>query len=456
MIRAAKMKPALLLFSSLALAGAAKAAEPTVAVMPFKDLSGGKGNVGEAIRETVTTDLKDVSGLRVIERGRIDQILAEQHLQESKTDLDSASSVKVGKLLGASMIVTGAYQRAASSIRLTARFVKVETAEVVGTAKVDGSAADFLHLQDRVTVELLKSAGIEQKQVQRFSGRTRPKLKSMKPIELYGDAVVETNEGKKKQLLLAALNEDPSFVYANRDLDALEQRLKDYDVNMRAEQDKAIRELRDTLGKEKDPMQLYVKATQLLGNLASGRRWRTLQTQARELARKPPPTPPNMPMTIAEIASFYVVMTEDILHQEDAVLRDGEIFLAKYPASNYGQSVKMWMEKTIDAKRAVFEGEQEIATAVNKLDARQRGDLCQVGAVYKEHEQLREARRLYETCLAGGQTVFTQGNILTILVVIAQQMGDFESARRYMTQMETRDPKMYKSMKGLMMSWPSD
>jgi TolB-like protein len=449
------MKRTFVLFSLLSgLSGAAT--NPTVAVMPFKDLSGGKGNVGEAIRETVTSDLKDVSGLRVIERGRIDQILSEQHLQENKAELDAASTVKVGKLLGASMIVTGAYQKAASSVRLTARFVKVETGEVVGSAKVDGGASDFLRLQDKVTVELLRSAGIEQKQVQRFTERARPKLKSMKPIELYGDALVEADEGKKKQLLLAALNEDPSFVYATRDLDALEQRLKDYDAVMRAEQDKAIRELRSTMDAEKDPMQRYMKVTMLLGNLAAQRRWRTLQVQAREIAKNPPKTPPNLPQTAGEIASYYVVMTENTLQQQDALLRDGEKFLATYPASMYAGPVKMYMEQVIDQKRKTFEGEQRVAAAVNALNPQQRGDLCQVAGVYKENDQLREARRLYEACLTSGHTVFQPGVILEILVVTAQQQGDFAGARRYMTQLEKADEKTYRQMKGVMMTWPAD
>src|ERR1044072_4987539 len=102
----------------------ASASSPTGAFMPFKDLSGGRGAVGEAIRETVTTDLKEVRGLSVIERGAIDKVLAEQSLQAPRPDLDPLSTVKVGKLLGASLIVTGAYQRAAATVRLTARFVK--------------------------------------------------------------------------------------------------------------------------------------------------------------------------------------------------------------------------------------------------------------------------------------------------------------------------------------------
>ena len=176
---------------------------------------------------------------------------------------------------------------------------------------------------------------------------------------------------------------------------------------MRAEQDKALRELQATLAKEKDPMQVYIKCSTLMATLAGQRRWRLLQAQARALEKNPPPSPPTIPISIGEMAAYYVVFTEDAMHEDDAVLRDGEKFLAKYPASTYSTSVKAYMEKIIDPKRRAFEGEQEVAAAVNKLDSNQRADLCQVAAVYKEKEQLREARRLYEACLNGGHTVFT-------------------------------------------------
>ena len=134
----------------LLLAPALARAGQTVAVLPFRDLAGAKASVGEAIRETVTSDLKDVPGLQVLERGFIDKIIAEQKLH-GQGDVDPATSVKIGKLLGATLLVAGAYQRAGTTVRLTARFVRVETGEIVGTAKVDGPATDFLMLQDQVT-----------------------------------------------------------------------------------------------------------------------------------------------------------------------------------------------------------------------------------------------------------------------------------------------------------------
>jgi TolB-like protein len=437
----------------LLLLGAVAQAAPTVAVMPFKDLSGGKGNVGEAIRETVTSDLKDVSGLRVIERGRIDQVLSEQNLQANKAELDAASTVKVGKLLGASMIVTGAYQKAASSVRLTARFVKVETGEIVGTAKVDGATSDFLHLQDKVTVELLKSAGIEQKQVQRFTTRQRPKLKSLKPVELYGDAVVETDETKKKQLLVAALNEDPGFVYATRDLDALEQRLREYDKVMKAAEDKAVADLQKQLAQETIPLMACSKFGQLIGGLATRQRWRSILVQARAVAQKPPPPAPMC--DTGEIAEFWVVSAEENLFMHDALLRDGEKFIAKHPASTYAPMVKLSMERVIDEKRKVFEGEQEVAAAVNQMEPAARNDVCRVALVYNEHHQVREARRLLDQCLST-KSVITRPVALNLLITLSATNGDYASARRYLGMLEQEDHKAWSNLRQWSNTWPSD
>src|SRR5207244_3131308 len=108
-------------------------------------------------------DLKELSGLRLIERADLDKILAEQKLQAQRADLDPKAAARVGKLLGATLMVAGAYQRAGQAVRLTARVVRVETGEILGTAKVDGKEAEILRLQDRVTAELLRSAGLKEK-----------------------------------------------------------------------------------------------------------------------------------------------------------------------------------------------------------------------------------------------------------------------------------------------------
>ena len=409
-------------------------ASPTVAVMPFKDLSGGPANVGEAIRETVTSDLRDVPGLRVIERANLDRVLAEQNLQAKKTDLDPLSTVKVGKLLGATLMVAGAYQRSGPTVRLTARFVNVETGEIVGTAKVDGPEADLFTLQDRVTVELLKSAGIAPAHVQKFAKRTRPKLKSLKTVELYGDAVVEHDDEKKRELLVAALDEDPTFTYASRDLDALEKRLQSYEAQRQSAEDRKIRAaIDDTNAKLKtatDPAQIRDLDHQLFQQLGEARRWVTLYALLRKLNDHPPPPAPPMVdgRTFDEVMLFDLVMCEFNLKMRDAVLRDGETFLRKFPASSRFSNVKMMMGVEIEFKRQVEAGKPEAARRFAELDSRARWDLCRVADVYHSAHQYPEAQRLYRACLEMGTR--ERRYVLLPLISIDTELADWKSARK--------------------------
>jgi TolB-like protein len=427
---------------------------PAVAVMPFKDLSGSKGSIGEAIRETVTTDLKDVPGLRVIERGNIDKILAEQNLQARKADLDPLSTVKVGKLLGASLIVAGAYQKAAANVRLTARFVQVETGEIIGSAKVDGHASDFLTLQDKVTTELLKSAGIEQKSVQLFAKRTRPKLKSLKPVELYGDAVVEKDDAKKRDILQQAVNEDPSFIYASRDLDELEKRLKQYDTAYQRETERALKELKAQVQNEKDPQKLMIAYTQMFAKLQLQRKWRTLMALSRDVVKSPPP--PTQYFDVAEYAQMNLVQCHQALRDYDGVLREGEKFVAKYPNSNSFTSVRALIDQAIDKKREREEGVKKAQAEIAAMSPEQRADRCSVGQKYQTNAQPKKARVELEACLAGGKSKFPPGIILQLLITSALEEGDFAGARKYLEKLHTVDAQAWKSMSALEQTMPSD
>jgi TolB-like protein len=401
-------------------------AAPVVAVMPFRDLSGGKNNVGEAIRETVTTDLKDVPDLTVVERGAIDKILAEQHLQSTALEMDAASTVRVGKMLGASLIVTGAYQKAAASVRLTARFVKVETGEVVGTAKVDGGAGDFLELQDRITVELLRSAGMGKKHVEKFAARRRPKLKSMKAVELYGDAVAEPDDAKRVEILKLAMNEDPAFEYAARDLDALEKRLKALEKVQRVAEDKKLDELRKQMQAEKDPEKRKMLEIQMAGQLMTSRRW----VELRRLARTT--------KVGSDGAAFYVVQTDYMLHDWDAVLRDGEQFLTKYPGSMYFTSIKGMIQTTITKKRKIEEGKTTVAAELAKVDGERRWNLCQFAWIYRSHEQHQEARRFFRACLDVG--TMAPKEILPQLITEDMECGDLSQAKKDVAELQKIDP----------------
>jgi TolB-like protein len=452
---------ALTLVCALAGARTASGAMQAVAVMPFRDLSGQKGSVGEAIRETVTTDLKDVPGLRVIERANIDKILAEQNLQGQKADLDPLSTVKVGKLLGASLMVAGAYQKAAANVRLTARFVKVETGEIVGTAKVDGAVTDFLSLQDKVTVQLLRSAGLSGAPVQQFADRKRPRLRSYKTIELYGDAVVEKDDAKKAEILKEAVRQDPDFVYASRDLDELEKRMRGYAAIAEKEQAKLaqaqIAKLTKDLAAEKDPLKIYTYYTQLFSTLMVQRRYRTLLGVCRYAIKNPAPPPPYPTMQpIDEMAQMWIIRSHEALKEDDAMLREGERFLAKYPTSPYFSTIQMLMNAAIDRRRRAEEGAQKAADELAHLSPSDRGNPCRQGPIYKSHGQLERARTELQACLQRGDDPRIPGLSLFLLVFVDMDLGHFKESRAYLEKLRTVNPEYYRNARHLEQMLPTE
>jgi len=434
-------------------ASSAAAAVPTVAVLPFRDLSGGKASVGEAIRETVTSDLKTLGGVRVVERAQLDRVLGEQHLQA--TDVDAATAARVGKLLGATLIAVGAYQQAASDVRLTARFVQVETGEIVGTAKVDGRASDFLRVQDKVTAELLRSAGMAQ-HIKKITERARAPIKSMHTLELYGDAVVAENDTKKKELLELAVAEDSSFTYASADLAALEKRMKQYEAVSLKKQDEKTRALLDDFAKEKDPAKQASMAYGVLNALQQARRYRTLVAVGRSLAGGPAASA-SMPggARVDEVALYYVIIAENMLKQHDAVLHDGEEYLRHFPTSSYFAGTKAMMDQVIREKHEVVEGKEKAKKSVADMSSEQRWNLCHVANQYQWAHQYREAQRLYHACFAVSGGV--EKSALPMLIQADFMLGDWAAARKDLAELEKADPEMYRTMKmGYEMQMPSD
>jgi TolB-like protein len=418
----------------------------TIAVMPFKDLSGGKGQVGEAIRETVTADLKDLGGLKVVERGNIDKVIAEQNLQAKKNDLGMAESIRVGTLLGATMIVAGSYQKASAQVRLIARFVDVATGEIKGSAKVDGQTSDFFSLQDKITAQLCKSAGLEPQKVQQFAKRTRPKLKSFKAVELYGDAVTQADEKKKIELLKLSLDADPQFVYASRDLDALEKRMKSYEAVSDAMQRSAAAELLRKLKDEKDPMQRYTTYNMLVAQLMQQGRWRSVIAVSRAIVADPPKVPGLM-MSVDETAQQNVIRGYDQLHDDDGVLREGEKFLAKYPASMTIGIVRMWMNNAINHKHAVEDGKREAAQAIAALPLGERGDPCKTAMIYKDKSQLADAKRDMLACDArGGPPHWPAGNMALILARLALDTNDAPLMHKALARLQQENPTLYRNV----------
>src|SRR5512146_2973115 len=120
------------------------AARKTVAVLSF-DNNSGKSDydpLGKGIAAMMITDLSNVESVQVVERERMQDLVGEMQMQQSKL-FDPNTAVQLGKLVGAEYVVTGALMALEPKIRIDTRVIRVATGEIVKTARVTGDEKKF-------------------------------------------------------------------------------------------------------------------------------------------------------------------------------------------------------------------------------------------------------------------------------------------------------------------------
>ena len=192
------------------------------------------------------SDLSVLDGVRIVERDRLEAILAEQKLGASGK-VDPATATKIGKLLGARYLVLGGYFDMMGMLRADARVVEVETGRVVQSVGAGGKPGEFIELEQKLSGELgtvLKTAlkpfasattreprepsqgKVEPpaQPVQHFAAA--PKALKTKTAVRYSAALDALDKGNKavaKKELQEVVKEQPDFKLAALDLDKLAQ-----------------------------------------------------------------------------------------------------------------------------------------------------------------------------------------------------------------------------------------
>lgn len=142
---------------------AAQDTRPTVAVLYFDNNSIGKDRadydgIGKGVADLLITQLGQVANVRVVERDRIQAILAEQNLTRTG-QIDPATAMKIGKLLQAHYTIVGGFMSdGRGTMVLTSRVYSNETSVVSNPQKVQAKTDDVLavidQLAQRITADL--------------------------------------------------------------------------------------------------------------------------------------------------------------------------------------------------------------------------------------------------------------------------------------------------------------
>jgi len=214
----------LLLLAASAEAGDAKKT-PLVAVMYF-DVQSQDPQLQllrKGLLQMITTDLANYPQVRVVDRDRLEEILAEQKLQ-SGASVDQASAVKMGKLLGASYFVSGTVLTQKEKTMFMCQVRSVETSQVLFGTKVVGDNEDVFDAEQKLVTSLIEALS----KAEKFPPPDPVKHASMKAplktVEKYGqalDALDKKDKATARAKLQEVVKEQPDFVLASIDLEKL-------------------------------------------------------------------------------------------------------------------------------------------------------------------------------------------------------------------------------------------
>jgi len=217
-------------FGVLALLASASAGagELRVAVMEFTNAGAGGdagelGALGKGLQSMVTTDLSQVPAFKLVERDRLRDIQSEMKLQRGKA-VDQKTAAQVGKLAGASHLVSGTFTVLGDKMRLDSRLVAVATGEVVFAEQAQGDKAAFFELEQALVKKIIEAAGVKLQPKERAQ-LARPQTADFDAFRKYSMGLAAFDD-KKYDDALKSLREAADL---DKDFKLAELTLGDYE-----------------------------------------------------------------------------------------------------------------------------------------------------------------------------------------------------------------------------------
>jgi curli biogenesis system outer membrane secretion channel CsgG len=173
---AAVLALAMVMVSGGSVDAQSKSTRPTVALLDFdfgtvQQWWSGNWDIGKGISDMIVDELVNDGSFRVIERKRLDAILAEQNFSNSeRADPSAATVAKLGKVLGVKYLIVGSItkfgmeqkkqgiggggwggggfgigkigrEKGKANVAITARVIDISTAEIMASAKGEGTSS---------------------------------------------------------------------------------------------------------------------------------------------------------------------------------------------------------------------------------------------------------------------------------------------------------------------------
>jgi len=189
----------------------------TIAVCYYKDLSPKKefGPFQKALAAMIITDLSKIESVKVIERVRLQELLAEMKLGQTGI-VDPKSAPRIGHLLGVENVLVGNLSKGSINT------VNTVSGPAVGSFKVGTPDDAFFNLPGQIALNAAQAAGIALTAAEKKA--IVPQTRSWKAAELLGKALIEKdkrNYEEASRLIEASLKADPEFMLAKTEAERM-------------------------------------------------------------------------------------------------------------------------------------------------------------------------------------------------------------------------------------------
>ncbi|HEU4734177.1 MAG TPA: FlgO family outer membrane protein [Kofleriaceae bacterium] len=220
---------------------------PTVASARTIAIAYFDNNTGDAeldplrkgLADMLITDLGNVSSLQIVERDKLNQVLGELRLSQSKF-IDPRTAQKLGKGLAAEFIMTGGYVLRGDSLRVDVRVIEVGSGKVAASEKVEGKKDDFFALEKDLVDILIRTLDVKLSSGERSKLRSNA-TQSFEAWQHYSaglDAKDRGDDAAARRLFQAALDADPNYRAAKTATERLRVIFQRADAEKAAEVDR--------------------------------------------------------------------------------------------------------------------------------------------------------------------------------------------------------------------------
>jgi TolB-like protein len=140
----------------------------------------------KGMTDTLINSLNRTGKFQIVERTRMESMMSELKLSQSGM-VDASTAQRLGKILGAQMLLMGSFTAIGEMIRIDARIIQAETGLVLKAEEVSGGTSDFMALEEALVLKIAE--GLDAK----MTAEEKARLHSGKKIPF--PALMEYSKG---------------------------------------------------------------------------------------------------------------------------------------------------------------------------------------------------------------------------------------------------------------------